>query len=183
MTHNYSLVEHLAAAAIGIVLALVMSPGGSFPDKAQKTPTAVAPKTSAPETSNTLVLDGSVPVRVVKPRIPVEILRVIDGDTVEVRAQIWIDQHVTTRVRIRSIDAPERQSRCAEERAMAEAARDQLIGLIGSGPAFLTDLGRDKYGSRVLGTILTASGADVGRQMINQGHARPYAGGKRQGWC
>jgi micrococcal nuclease len=123
------------------------------------------------------------PGQPVKPRIPVEIIRVIDGDTVEVRAQIWIDQQVTTKVRLRSIDAPERKGRCASESLQAEKARDQLVALIKSGQVFLTDLDKDKYGGRVIGTLLTARGDDIGQSLIASGHARPYAGGRRQAWC
>ncbi|MFM9975718.1 MAG: thermonuclease family protein, partial [Beijerinckiaceae bacterium] len=118
-----------------------------------------------------------------KPRIPVEVIRIIDGDTVEVRAHIWLDQHVTTKVRIRSIDAPERKARCPLEAQMAEISRDRLVTLMGTGPAFLTDLGQDKYGGRVLGSLLTSRGEDVGAILVASGHARTYSGGRRQGWC
>jgi hypothetical protein len=39
--------------------------------------------------------------------IPAELVRVIDGDTIEVRARIWLDLDLTTRVRLAGIDAPE----------------------------------------------------------------------------
>ena len=34
--------------------------------------------------------------------------RVIDGDTIEVKAQIWIDQELRVAVRLAGVDAPER---------------------------------------------------------------------------
>ena len=115
--------------------------------------------------------------------IPVEVLRVIDGDTLEVRAEIWLDQWIVTRVRLRDIDAPERAARCKAEAARAEAARRHLTGLVAEGPVFLTDLGRDKYGGRVLGHLIAADGRDLGQAMLQQGHARPYAGRSRETWC
>src|SRR5690348_9703714 len=50
--------------------------------------------------------------------------RVVDGDTIQVRAQIWLGQSLTVRVRIEGVDAPELEARCPEERRMAEKARD-----------------------------------------------------------
>ena len=38
---------------------------------------------------------------------PAEVLRVFDGDTFEARVRIWPGTDVTTKVRIRGIDAPE----------------------------------------------------------------------------
>src|SRR5690348_13647193 len=57
---------------------------------------------------------------------PVEVLRVIDGDTFEARVHLWPGLTATTRVRLRGIDAPELRARCAEERSRAEAAREAL---------------------------------------------------------
>jgi endonuclease YncB( thermonuclease family) len=115
--------------------------------------------------------------------VPVDILRVIDGDTVEVRAHIWLDQTIVTRVRLKSIDAPELRAGCPLELAKAEAARAKLAALLGEGPAFLTGLARDKYGGRVLGQLVTATGEDAGAHMLGSGHARAYGGGKRTGRC
>jgi endonuclease YncB( thermonuclease family) len=115
--------------------------------------------------------------------IPVDIIRVIDGDTVEVRAHVWLDQVIVTRVRLRSIDAPELRAGCPEEARKAAAARDALVTLLERGKIYLTGLGRDKYGGRVLGDLLTAEGYSISTRMLTGGYARPYAGGKRQGWC
>jgi micrococcal nuclease len=158
-----------AIASIACILAVTHEPAKQ-PSPAQKT-------LDLPPT------ESRISAQPFKPRIPVEVIRVIDGDTVEVRAQIWIDQHVVTRVRLRSIDAPEKKGRCAAETLQAEMAREELVALIGPGPAFLTDLGRDKYGGRVLGSLLTARGDDIGQRLLAAGHARPYAGGRRQNWC
>ena len=57
---------------------------------------------------------------------PAEVLRVIDGDTFEARVNLWPGLDITTRVRLRGIDAPEMKARCGEERVKAEAARDAL---------------------------------------------------------
>jgi micrococcal nuclease len=119
----------------------------------------------------------------IRPYVAAELVRVIDGDTVEMRAQIWLDQQVTTRVRLRGIDAPERAARCPEEARLADTATQGLLRLIAGRALFLTDIGRDKYGGRVVARIVTADGADVGEAMLRDGHARVYARGRRETWC
>jgi len=115
--------------------------------------------------------------------VPIDVLRVIDGDTIEIRARIWLDQWLVTRVRLRGIDAPERRSRCPLEASQAEAAGRHLAALAAAEPVFLTELGQDKYGGRVVGRIVTASGVDLAGRMLADGQARAYAGGRRQSWC
>src|SRR5450759_3535141 len=44
---------------------------------------------------------------------PAEVVRVLDGDTFEARVRIWPGMDVTTRVRLRGIDAPELHARRA----------------------------------------------------------------------
>ena len=41
----------------------------------------------------------------------------------------------------------------------------------------------DKFGGRVDAGILLADGRDFARAMMDAGHARPYAGGRRESWC
>mgnify|MGYP001996263084 CR=1 FL=1 len=38
--------------------------------------------------------------------IQAEVIRVIDGDTIEVRAEIWLGQYIETNVRLAGMDAP-----------------------------------------------------------------------------
>jgi micrococcal nuclease len=123
------------------------------------------------------------PARPLRQMVPAELIRIIDGDTVEMRALIWLDQHVVTRVRLRGIDAPERASRCPEEARRADAAAEELERALRGRSLFLTAITRDKYGGRVVARIVTADGADAGEAMLAAGKARAYAGGKRGAWC
>ena len=108
--------------------------------------------------------------------------RVIDGDTFEASAAIWIGQQLTVRVRIAGIDAPELRARCDSERTRAQAARDYLTKRIEGGEVKLMDVHDDKYGGRVDARVADLRG-DVGAQMIHAGLARFYDGGHRDGWC
>lgn len=100
-----------------------------------------------------------------------EIIRVIDGDTVEARIHVWLGLDQTIRVRIRDIDAPEMHGDCPEA---AQASRDALARLLGSGPVTLTNIKHDKYGDRVDAALALADGRDVGAAMLRSGHAVPW---------
>jgi endonuclease YncB( thermonuclease family) len=114
--------------------------------------------------------------------VAAEPIRVIDGDSLVVRAHIWLGQTVETMVRIRGIDAPEIDGKCREEKMLAAAATDRLRELVADGTLLLTDIEPDKYGGRVLSEVATV-GKDVGAEMMKAGLARPYEGGLRGGWC
>ncbi|MCC7015894.1 MAG: thermonuclease family protein [Rhodospirillales bacterium] len=111
------------------------------------------------------------------------VLEVIDGDTIMVRARIWLGQDVETRVRLSGADAPESKGRCEEERRLARAARDFVRDRVASGRVSLRDIRYDKYGRRVLARVITPEGEDLAESLIRHGLARPYGGGARAGWC
>ncbi len=120
--------------------------------------------------------------------IGAQVLRVLDGDTLEVSARIWLGQDVETRVRLAGIDAPELKGDCPYEREMAARARAHLVARlpsIGGRPAQvrLYDISLGKYGGRVLARVLAANGEDLGHSLLAAGLARPYAGRGRRSWC
>ena len=60
-----------------------------------------------------------------------EVLNVIDGDTLRVRAHMWPGQKWEGNIRLYGIDAPElRGSQCQEEKDQGIMARDTLVSLI-----------------------------------------------------
>src|SRR5258707_523333 len=108
--------------------------------------------------------------------------RVIDGDTIEVKARIWLGQTLTVRVRIDGVDAPELRARCPEERAMALAARDYLMRRLTGVDITLTHVAYDKYGGRVRAKVADSRG-DVAAALLSEGLARTYHGQRREPWC
>jgi endonuclease YncB( thermonuclease family) len=114
---------------------------------------------------------------------PAEVLRVIDGDTFEARVHVWPGLDITTKIRLRGIDAPELPARCATERTMAEAARDALGAMLAEGAVGISGVTLDKYGGRAVADAGTRSVANVSAELLAKGHARSYGGGKRRGWC
>lgn len=115
--------------------------------------------------------------------VMVEVIRVIDGDTIVVRAHPWLGVFVETHVRLAGIDAPELHGHCDGETALAERARDRLISLLAGGEARLSDIRNDKYGGRVRARVEDAAGLDVGAALVAAGLARPYHGERRAPWC
>ena len=59
--------------------------------------------------------------------VAADVVRVIDGDTLDVLARVWLGQTVQVRVRLDGVDAPELRGRCAGERAQAEEVRAWLV--------------------------------------------------------
>jgi len=114
--------------------------------------------------------------------------RVIDGDTLVVRARIWLDQEVRTKVRIAHIDTPELSARCSRERQMAMLARDFIQNILfakgpGEATIWLSDIDQDKYGGRVLARVAVNSGDDIAGALVQAGLAQNYDGKKRTDWC
>lgn len=114
--------------------------------------------------------------------IQAELLAVVDGDTVRVRARIWLDQWVETAVRLYGVDAPELHGACAAERQAAQRAKARLAELLEGRALALERVSPDKYAGRV-DARLRADGEDVGARLLTEGLVRAYDGGRREGWC
>jgi endonuclease YncB( thermonuclease family) len=112
-----------------------------------------------------------------------EILRIIDGDTVEARVHVWLGQEIVTRVRLAGIDAPELRGHCASERERALAARQALARLVEGRSVTLAAIGPDKYFGRVVARLVTGDGIDASENLLSSGNAVSYGGGKRSDWC
>jgi endonuclease YncB( thermonuclease family) len=114
---------------------------------------------------------------------PVQVVRVLDGDTFEARVSVWPGIDITTKVRLRGIDAPELRARCAEERTRAQSARDALVALLAEGAVGISRVTPDKYGGRVVADAATRNTADISTALLHAGLVRRYAGGRRESWC
>jgi len=115
--------------------------------------------------------------------VSARVLRVIDGDTLDVRVQVWLGQHIQTRVRLMGVDTPELRGKCNEEKVLAEKAKAFLSKQISNRPFLLKNIHYGKYAGRILADIELKNGKDLSELIIHHGLARPYRGGKRQGWC
>ena len=120
--------------------------------------------------------------------VPAVVEEVIDGDTLRVRAHIWLGQDVAIHVRLAGVDAPETRGGCARERELAERAQDFLASRLAPAgnklPSVrLREVRYGKYARRVVARVETAAGLDLGAALLAAGLARPYDGGRRPSWC
>lgn len=122
-----------------------------------------------------LVTDGA--------RHRIQVLRVVDGDTFVGRVQIWPEIELTTRVRLRGIDAPELEASCVQERQQAEAAREALRKLLDDSAITIFNIGPDKYAGRVVADVASARVTNISAALLEGGFARRYEGGRRESWC
>lgn len=119
--------------------------------------------------------------------VPAEVVRVIDGDTVAVRAHIWPDQYVETRVRLDGADTPETyRPGCEAERARGEAAKRFTEVWLADGERFaaigLRNIHLGSFAGRVIARIeRRADGADLTEALLAEGLAIPW--GQEADWC
>jgi endonuclease YncB( thermonuclease family) len=116
--------------------------------------------------------------------------RVVDGDTIDVTIDLGFHTHIKTRVRMEGMNAPESRTRDLEEkeRGLAAKARLQEIIEYNKNHCILRVSGLGKYG-RALATVFVNNLSpvakegitlvDVNKQLIKEGHATEYYGGKR----
>lgn len=115
-----------------------------------------------------------------------KILRVVDGDTVEV-ATPWVPAPIKQKmsIRIYGVDTPEKgfRGQCDKEKAMGEAASKFTKKVITeSKVAQVWIIGWDKYGGRILGDIIL-DGKSLRKMLIENGFAREYYGDAKKSWC
>ena len=115
--------------------------------------------------------------------IEADVVRVHDGDTLQVRARIWLGQVINTKVRLAGVDTPELRGRCDREQRMAEAARDFVQRKLNDPRVTLHDIRYGKYAGRVTRGSFSRHGEDLGAALIAAGLARPYRGRRRGSWC
>lgn len=131
----------------------------------------------------TIAAAGRASAEILHGPVAADVIRVVDGDTLALRARIWLGQDIVVSARIRGIDAPERNGKCDREKALAEAARLRLESMTALGRVRLMRIEHDKYAGRVLADIVTDDGVDLRAAMLESGLVRPYDGGSRDPWC
>ncbi len=122
--------------------------------------------------------------------IPASVTRVIDGDTVEVRARIWLGQDLLVKVRLAYIDAPEIRGRCPAEKHLAQQSKLALAALLQDRKVMLHDIHYGKYAGRVIARLTLPTDAinaradqDIGELMQFQGFAKLRSKASKSSWC
>ena len=116
----------------------------------------------------------------------VEILRVVDGDTVAFKADFLpapLKKELS--IRVYGVDTPEKgfRAKCPSEEQRGQAASaftKELVTVAKKRQIVLYDW--DKYGGRVLGDVIL-DGYSLRSLLISKGFAREYYGEAKQSWC
>ena len=118
-----------------------------------------------------------------------EIVKVLDGDTIDVEIDLGFDLYKRERVRVAGVDTPEKRTRDLEEKELGIDATNWLkkkledtIAGDGDELTIRTELkgGVGKYG-RLLGWLyINDEEVSLNEQMITEGYAWPYDGGTKQ---
>jgi len=117
-----------------------------------------------------------------------KIVKVLDGDTIDVLIDLGFDLFKKERVRIAGVDTPEKRTRDLEEKELGIHAtnwmKDKLTETIKGDEELIirTELkgGTGKYG-RLLGWLYIGDATiSLNEQMITEGYAWAYDGGTKQ---
>lgn len=114
-----------------------------------------------------------------------KVIRVIDGDTVQVEIAIWPGLSQKTKLRLVGVNTPEKRGRNisdCEKRAGRAATAFIRSFLEGKQVVTVSKIRLGKYAGRMLGSI-HANGKSLEKALLSAGHARPYHGGRRKSWC
>ena len=116
----------------------------------------------------------------------VNILKVVDGDTVDVDIDLgfgcWLRNE---RVRIVGIDTPESRTSDKIEKVFGEAAKQRVTSLLSSEATLISQISKmgenmkGKFG-RILGDFKTINDQIISTTLMEEGHAVAYSGGDKE---
>lgn len=108
-----------------------------------------------------------------------KVVRVVDGDTVDALIDLGFSTHKKIRIRMVGINTPESRTRDLEEKKRGLAAKARLVEILkeNDDKFILESHGVGKYG-RCL-AVIRIGDTNVNQQLIIEGHATEYFGGKR----
>jgi endonuclease YncB( thermonuclease family) len=117
-----------------------------------------------------------------------ELVEVLDGDTIRVKATIWVKTYKIATVRLLGVDTPEKRGKCDAEKDLAQKAKEFVeTTLSGAEKIKISNVRPDKYGDRVLANVYyTVNGRDysLAKKLKSANLAVDYQGsGKKHDWC
>jgi len=112
-----------------------------------------------------------------------EVLKIVDGDTIDADIDLGFDISLTKRVRLSGVDTPESRTTDLEEKKLGLESKEWLKHKLEFAKDVLikTELpdSTEKYG-RILGNLYVNNEAlSLNQQMIDEGYALAYDGGTK----
>jgi len=113
----------------------------------------------------------------------VDLIKVIDGDTIKFNVHIWPDLMVQTNVRLLGVNTPEKyRSPACEKKLALKATAFTKHWLLQSKQLYILGVKKGKYTGRMLANV--SNGVEsLSQALLNNGFAVAYLGGKREPWC
>ena len=109
-----------------------------------------------------------------------KVIKVVDGDTVDVLIDLGFKTFLKKRIRIYGINTPETRTRDKKEKELGLRAKERVKEILTNNKKLvIKSHGQGKFG-RVLGEIyFSEKKVDLGQLLVSEGHAKEYYGGKR----
>ena len=113
-------------------------------------------------------------------------ISVVDGDTVKCVIDLGFSIMHKATIRLAGINCPETRTRNKAEKELGKKAKARLQELVkGQDIELHCEKEKGKFG-RVIGVLWVCDSPtvkrDLNKQMVSEGHAREYTGGKRLPW-
>jgi micrococcal nuclease len=113
-----------------------------------------------------------------------QVLKVVDGDTIDVIIDLGFDVSFTSRVRLAGIDTPESRTTDAREKILGQEVKEYLKKALEGATDIVIRTEKadssEKYG-RILGWLFINRETDsLNLQLVNKGYAWAYDGGTKK---
>lgn len=118
-----------------------------------------------------------------------KVIRIVDGDTIDIEIDLGFDLTKKERVRLGGIDTPEKRTKNLEEKAMGLEATEYLTALLDGAPQLTVTTEKDGKFGRMIGTLYlspdmlpdssNSTGSSINQAMIDDGFAWKYDGGTK----
>lgn len=113
-----------------------------------------------------------------------QVLKVVDGDTIDVVIDLGFDISFTSRVRLAGIDTPESRTTDAREKILGKEVKDYLAKALNGATDIVIRTEKvdssEKYG-RILGWLFLDRATDsFNMELVNKGYAWAYDGGTKK---
>ena len=182
-----------ALNSAAIIVSMMLFVGCAAEGNPSAVPTATQPpQSTVTPTAKALLLfptattvPSPTPAATVEPAVEgefsVEIVRVLDGDTVEVEIDaVQVEGLKSQTVRVFGLDTPETRTSDPYEKACGNWSKERAIEFLSEEGkhVLLTEFADGGFG-RILGDIRTPSGRMLSEFMLDEGLAVPYEGGTR----
>ena len=113
-----------------------------------------------------------------------QVLKVVDGDTIDVVIDLGFDISFTSRVRLAGIDTPESRTTDAREKILGKEVKEYLTKALNGATDIVIRTEKvdssEKYG-RILGWLFINRQTDsLNMELVNKGYAWAYDGGTKK---